>query len=153
VLGAERIAALDHRRRADGSVYAHICDVPGLGSKLELRLNPGQAEKHRGFDPVTIAVTDKATLQAWAEFLDRCGIKHSRPLAGVQAWLLVFDDRNTLARMKYAEHARAHLTVMKHAPIELQAHVATNHRQREIVHILAVLVQIDAGHIIPDEPA
>ena len=46
LLGAERIPALDHKHD-DGSVYAYICDVPGLGTKLELRLNPKHAEAQR----------------------------------------------------------------------------------------------------------
>jgi catechol 2,3-dioxygenase-like lactoylglutathione lyase family enzyme len=44
-LGAKRIAEADHRRSDDGSLYAYILEVPGLGCALELRLNPEQAKK------------------------------------------------------------------------------------------------------------
>ncbi|WP_322101881.1 VOC family protein [Paraburkholderia sp. J41] len=91
ILGAEPIPELDHHT-ADGSVYAHICDVPGLGTKLEIRLDPAQAADNKGFDSVTIAVRDRATLDDWAAFLYANGIEHSPVLAGVQAWLVVFDD-------------------------------------------------------------
>lgn len=75
--GARRIPEADHRRVADGSLYAYILTVPGLGTALELRLDPERAERHRLFDPVTIAVRDRATLDAWDEYLTGQGIVHS----------------------------------------------------------------------------
>ena len=90
-LGGQRIAAWDHFHK-DGSRYAIILDVPGLGTKLELRLDPKQAVAQRGFDPVTIAVQDRAALATWASHLDAEGIEHSPILAAIQAWLIVFSD-------------------------------------------------------------
>ena len=49
VFDARRISAYDHKHD-DGSCYAYILEVPNLGALLELRLNPEQAEKGRGFD-------------------------------------------------------------------------------------------------------
>jgi hypothetical protein len=34
-----------------------------------MRLDPERAERHRLFDPVTISVSDRATLRAWDEYL------------------------------------------------------------------------------------
>ncbi len=91
-LGARRISAFDHRRKDDGSLYAYVCEVPGLGPMMELRLNPAQAAKHRGFDPFTIAVADRAALDAWAIRLDAAGLVRSPVIASIQAWLIAFDD-------------------------------------------------------------
>ena len=90
-LGAKRVAAWDHRH-ADGTRYAVILEVPGLGTHLELRLDPEQAAAQRGFDPVTIAVRDRGALGEWAAYLDAASIAHSPVLAAIQAWLLVFAD-------------------------------------------------------------
>ena len=91
-LGARRIPAFDHRRKEDDSLYAYICEVPGLGTMVELRLNPVRAAKHRGFDPLTIAVRDRAALDAWAARLDAAGLVRSPVIASIQAWLVAFDD-------------------------------------------------------------
>ena len=90
-LGARRIAEWDHVHQ-DGTRYAMILEVPGLGTRLELRLDPEAAERQRGFDPVTIAVQDRGALQAWADHLDGAGIEHSPVLSAIQAWLVVFAD-------------------------------------------------------------
>lgn len=91
-LGAKRIPQADHKRESDGALYAYILDVPNLGSKLELRLNPVQAQKHRHFDPVTIAVKDRAALEQWQSYLDEQKIPHSPILKAIQAWLIVTED-------------------------------------------------------------
>lgn len=91
LFGASRIPAFDHKHD-DGSVYAYICDVPGLGTKLELRLNPDHAEKQRRFDPITLAVADRAALAQWVRRLDDLHIEHSAEIVAIQAWLVTFDD-------------------------------------------------------------
>jgi catechol 2,3-dioxygenase-like lactoylglutathione lyase family enzyme len=90
-LGAQRVAAWDHVH-ADGTRYAVIVEVPGLGTRLELRHDPVAAARQRGFDPVILAVRDRADLHAWIGHLDRAGIAHSPVLTAIQAWLLVFAD-------------------------------------------------------------
>ena len=90
--GARRIPEADHRRVSDGSLYAYILAVPGLGTALELRLDPERAERHRLFDPVTIAVRDRATLGAWDDYLTGQGIVHSEVITAIQAWLMVVPD-------------------------------------------------------------
>nr|WP_282584215.1 VOC family protein [Lichenifustis flavocetrariae] len=92
VLGAERLSEADHHREDDGSLYALILKVPGFGALLELRLNPEQAQGQRGFDPFTIAVPDRGTLERWATFLDGLAVPHSPILTAIQAWVMVVED-------------------------------------------------------------
>lgn len=89
--GARCVEAWDHRH-ADGSLYALILEVPGLGTHLELRLDPIQAARQAGFDPVTLAVRDRSALDEWIAHLDAAGIAHSPVLIAIQAWLVVFAD-------------------------------------------------------------
>ena len=107
VLSAERNPAFDHKHE-DGSVYAYILDVPNLGTRLELRLSPEEAEKQKGFDPLTIAVDDHSTLDAWGEYLDTLNIEHSPVITAIQAWLIVFDDPDG-RRLRF-------YTLSKHGP-------------------------------------
>ena len=92
VFGAERIPEADHHSENGGSLYAYILKVPGLNALLELRLDPTQAQQQKGFDPFTVAVKDKATLEGWLAYLDGCGLTHSPILAAIQAWLVVVPD-------------------------------------------------------------
>jgi len=92
VFDAKRIPEADHRSQRDGKLYAYILEVPNLGTKLELRLNPSQAEKHRLFDPFTIGVEDRKILDQWIKFLDERKIPHSPIIVGLQAWLIVLED-------------------------------------------------------------
>lgn len=91
VFHARRIVQWDHKH-ADGSVYAHILDVPGLGTYLELRLDAEHAEKQRLFNVLTIAVADRAALEQWETMLDALDVPHSPILVAIQAWLIVIDD-------------------------------------------------------------
>jgi catechol 2,3-dioxygenase-like lactoylglutathione lyase family enzyme len=91
-LGAKRIPEADHRRTADGSLYAYVLEVPGLGCRLELLLNPEQAKTHRRLDPVTIAVKDRQALEAWDNLLTEKNIPHSPIMTAVQGWLMVIGD-------------------------------------------------------------
>jgi catechol 2,3-dioxygenase-like lactoylglutathione lyase family enzyme len=91
-LGAERIPAADHRRSDSGRLYAYILEVPGLGCMLELRLNPEQAERHRLFDPVTLAVKDRRALEVWDAALTAMQIPHSPIITAVQGWMIVVED-------------------------------------------------------------
>ena len=50
VLGASRIARLDHRDGA-GRLFAAVLDVPGLGTLLQLRSDIDTGTDVRGFPP------------------------------------------------------------------------------------------------------
>ena len=109
-LGARRIPEADHRR-PDGSLFAYILAVPGLGTKLELRLHPLRARSHAGFDPVTIAIEDRAALDQWIDYLDEVGVRHSPAITSIQAWIVVIEDPDGTRLRLY--------TLEKHGP-ELQ---------------------------------
>ncbi|MGW7427106.1 antibiotic biosynthesis monooxygenase [Streptomyces sp. NPDC054813] len=91
VLGARRLPELDHRR-PDGTLFAVILDVPGLGTRLELRLDPATATALEGYDFLTLAVDDQAALGQWIPHLDTLGIPHSPPVVALVGWLLVIPD-------------------------------------------------------------
>ena len=91
VVGARRVAALDHIRN-DGTRFAAICEMPDWsGLFLELRQTEAQALKDRGWDPITLSVQGKHDLVHWIHWLDRWGTTHSPLLTGMRGWLLVFE--------------------------------------------------------------
>ena len=90
-LNAERIVELDHLT-PDGSLFAYILKVPGLGTTLELRLNPKHAAAHRWFDPVTLLVENRAALERWDKVLTERGVRHSTIIAAIYTWILVLED-------------------------------------------------------------
>jgi catechol 2,3-dioxygenase-like lactoylglutathione lyase family enzyme len=73
VLGARRLAERDHRR-PDGTLFAAVLDVPGVGTHLELRLAPATTHVLEGYDFLTPAVEDRAALDHWIRHLDLLGI-------------------------------------------------------------------------------
>jgi catechol 2,3-dioxygenase-like lactoylglutathione lyase family enzyme len=95
VLGARRLTELDHRR-ADGSLFAVILDVPGIAGRVELRLDPATAKALGGFDFLTLAVADKSTMEAWVARLDDLGVRHSPLIVALVGWLLVVPDPDDL---------------------------------------------------------
>ena len=60
-LGAKHVPELDHVRD-DGTRFTVIVEVPGLGTVLQLRLDPERAARQAMFDPLAIAVDDQAAL-------------------------------------------------------------------------------------------
>ncbi|WP_164835798.1 antibiotic biosynthesis monooxygenase [Actinacidiphila soli] len=100
VLGARRLTELDHRR-PDGTLYAVILDVPGLGTLLELRLDPATAAALGRYDFLTLAVDDRAALDRWITHLDDLDILHSPPLVALVGWLLVIPDPDGLRLRLY----------------------------------------------------
>ena len=91
VFAARRIPDADHVDDA-GRLYACILHVPGLGTLLELRLDADRAARGAGFDPLTLAVDDRAALAVWRDHLDGLGVEHSGGIVALRAWLTVFAD-------------------------------------------------------------
>jgi catechol 2,3-dioxygenase-like lactoylglutathione lyase family enzyme len=91
ILGAQRLGHLDHFN-SDKQLYAVILDVPNLGTRLELRLNAQQATHHRGFDPLTLKVEDRAQLRQWIDHLEVEHVPHSPILTAYVGWLVAFED-------------------------------------------------------------
>lgn len=100
VLGARRLTELDHRR-PDGTLFAVILEVPGLGTNLELRLDPATADALVTYDFITLAVEDRAALDRWVAHLDSVGIHHSPPIVALVGWLLVIPDPDGLRLRLY----------------------------------------------------
>lgn len=91
VLGAQRIDSLDHIR-ADGSRYAAICQLEEWSRLFfELRENPDQARRSRGWDPITIVVGARQDLVCWSSWLDAWRSAHSPIFTGRRGWLMVFE--------------------------------------------------------------
>ena len=91
VFGAQRMPAADHRD-ADGRIYAYICDMPGFGTKLDLRQSDDHASSARHFDPVTLNIADRAALAEWIAHLDGLGVRHSGEIITALAFMLVIED-------------------------------------------------------------
>ncbi|MFD4911109.1 VOC family protein [Kitasatospora purpeofusca] len=64
VLGASRVAELDHRR-PDGTLFSVVLDVPHLPGRLELRLDPAAARALADNELLTLAVEDRAAVDEW----------------------------------------------------------------------------------------
>jgi catechol 2,3-dioxygenase-like lactoylglutathione lyase family enzyme len=74
-LGAKHLPELDHIRD-DGTRFAVVVEVPGLGTVLQLRLDPERAARQAMFDPLAIAVDDWAALERWDAALTERGVVH-----------------------------------------------------------------------------
>ena len=90
-LGAKHVPELDHVRD-DGARFAAVVEVPGLGTVLQLRLDPERAARQAMFDPLAIAVDDRAALERWDAALAELGVLHSPILDAVRGWLIVIQD-------------------------------------------------------------
>lgn len=104
VLGARQRPEFEHHSRT-GAAYAHIIEIPGLPSLVELRTAPRTAAAISGFDPVTYLVATRAELQAWSAHLDDLGVEHSPELRGIIGWVLIVRDPDGMAiRLHTDEH-------------------------------------------------
>jgi hypothetical protein len=56
--------------------------------RIAVRLDPSRATALAGFDPVAVAVTNRAALEAWAQRLDDLGEPHSPIDSGAIGWLI-----------------------------------------------------------------
>ena len=90
-LGAKHVPELDHIRD-DGIRFAAVVDVPGLGTVLQLRLDPERAARQARFDPLAIGVDDRAALERCDAALTQLGVLHSPILDAVRGWLIVIQD-------------------------------------------------------------
>ncbi|KAI0128267.1 hypothetical protein BJ170DRAFT_682063 [Xylariales sp. AK1849] len=102
ILPFTAVPSLDHYT-ADGVLYGAIFalnnsentpGVEGPESKLlvEVRENKPQALSQKGWDPVTWGVPGLKDLEAWVNWFDAKGVKHSKVLRGVLGWTLVAED-------------------------------------------------------------
>jgi catechol 2,3-dioxygenase-like lactoylglutathione lyase family enzyme len=91
VFGAKRRVDDDHFT-PDGFLFAVMLDVPGLGTLLQLRLDPAAAAAHGKWNPVALRVETAEDLRAWARHLNEIRVPHSPVLTGLISWLVVIED-------------------------------------------------------------
>jgi catechol 2,3-dioxygenase-like lactoylglutathione lyase family enzyme len=89
--GARRLLDMDHRA-PDGRLFALILDFPGLGTLLELRLDPAGARAQENVDPVTLNVASVAALHEWVAHFEEHGLPHSPVLTSLVSWVVVVAD-------------------------------------------------------------
>jgi catechol 2,3-dioxygenase-like lactoylglutathione lyase family enzyme len=112
VFGARRLERADHRDAA-GRIYAYICDMPGWGTLLDLRLSESHGAAAKRFDPITLTIPDRAALAQWIAHLDALGVPHSGEIVTALAFMLVIEDPDGRRIRLYTRE--------KHGP-ELQGH-------------------------------
>lgn len=76
----------------DGMLMGVALHDPGRGVRFAVRRAPERAAALSGFDPVALAVTTRAELDAWVEHLDAEGIDHSPVMNGHIGWVVGFSD-------------------------------------------------------------
>jgi catechol 2,3-dioxygenase-like lactoylglutathione lyase family enzyme len=91
VFGARRLPQADHRDAA-GTIYAYICDMPGWGTLLDLRLSAEHGGAAGRFDPITLNIADRAAIARWIAHLDTLGVPHSGEIVTMLAFMLVIED-------------------------------------------------------------
>ena len=82
---------MEFRDDDDGPVMGVVFE-PISGVCICLRQNPGAAVGIAGFDPVSLAVTDRDDLDAWAGHLDELGVERSPVIDATIGWMIVFHD-------------------------------------------------------------
>ena len=110
VMGAEEQSKLTHKDPDTKDVYAKVVKIPGFQPMVELWINAKAAKAQVGYDFLTLAVKDRAALNAWSKHLDQLGIEHSDILTAIDSWLLVFEDPDGHRMRLYSleEHAITH---------------------------------------------
>jgi catechol 2,3-dioxygenase-like lactoylglutathione lyase family enzyme len=91
VFGAKWLTELDHFT-PQGVLFAIILDFPGLGTQLQLKLDPAAAAAQRGTNPVAFLVDTLAQLHSYVRELDALKVAHSPVLNGLIQWLVVIED-------------------------------------------------------------
>ncbi|MBN8829926.1 MAG: VOC family protein [Sphingomonadales bacterium] len=91
VFFAQRLPQADHRD-ADGNIYAYVCQMPGLGTLLDLRLLPTHAAAARKMDVISLAVESRDNLEAWVKHLDAVGARHSGIIPTRLSFCVVIED-------------------------------------------------------------
>lgn len=91
---------MEFRDEEDGPVMGVVFE-PSDGVCVGLRQNREAARGIAGFDPVALAVADRAALESWVAHLDAEGIEHSPIIEASIGWLLLFHDPDGLEHHLY----------------------------------------------------
>jgi catechol 2,3-dioxygenase-like lactoylglutathione lyase family enzyme len=73
----------------DGQLMGVALRDPGGATCLAARHDPVRAHALAGFDPITLAVQDRAELVQWQQRLDDQGEPHGGIVTGREGWALV----------------------------------------------------------------
>ncbi|KAF8172530.1 Glyoxalase/Bleomycin resistance protein/Dihydroxybiphenyl dioxygenase [Mycena galopus ATCC 62051] len=92
ILPFTHLRHFDHKYARSSEVFAVILQHPQTQLLVELRLNPEQAAKQKGWDAVTWSVETRADLETWHTWLVERGVECSRVLKGFKGWVLVAED-------------------------------------------------------------
>ena len=76
----------------DGVLMGVALIDPQSGLRYAVRRDPERAAVLAGFDPVALAVTSRAQLDAWVTRLDDHGIEHGPIMNGHIGWVVGFHD-------------------------------------------------------------
>lgn len=104
----------------------HLRGVPG--TFLALRENPKAAEGLRGSDLCSLAVADRPAIDAWAEHLDRHGVRHGPVVDATVGWVLPFEDPDGIELHLY--------TVERHG-FDQAGRAGYGHAASDDVHVTA----------------
>jgi catechol 2,3-dioxygenase-like lactoylglutathione lyase family enzyme len=91
---------MEFRDDDHGPVMGVVFEPVG-GVYIALRHNPAAAAGTAGFDPVSLAVADRAALDRWIAHLDDLGIDHSPPIDASIGWMIVFHDPDGIEHHLY----------------------------------------------------
>lgn len=80
---------------------------PHSGVRFAVRKAPERAESWEGFDPVALAVSTRAELDAWVNHLDVEGIEHGPVMNGHIGWVVGFHDPDGIEVRFYTLEAPA----------------------------------------------
>ncbi len=72
----------------DGTLMGVALRDPGHTLQLALRARPNLAQSMAGFDPIALAVPDRADLEKWRTRLDELGETHAGIVTGHVGWVL-----------------------------------------------------------------
>lgn len=99
------VVQLEFRDEPDGPVRGLVFEPSG-GVVIALRHNAAAAGCLAGFDPVGLAIEDRAAAEEWVAHLDELGIDHSPIVDATIGWLVVFHDPDGTEHHLYtvAEH-------------------------------------------------
>jgi catechol 2,3-dioxygenase-like lactoylglutathione lyase family enzyme len=104
---------MEFRDDEDGPVMGVVFQPVG-GVYIALRHNPRAAAGTAGFDPISLAVADRAALDTWIAHLDDLDIDHSPPIEASIGWMIVFHDPDGIEHHLYtmADHGIDHTDIV-----------------------------------------
>ena len=76
----------------EGTLMGVALRDPRSGLRFAVRREPERAEALEGFDPVALAVTTRAELDAWVAYLEAQGVEHGPVMSGQIGWVVGFHD-------------------------------------------------------------